>query len=297
MTISFFKDTYDKVPHDVDVEAVFSGIKNGRWKKEILELRESKNEKLKSLLPAATFSGTFIEKRKSSNLSQYSGLVTIDIDDKREAKIKKLKKMLSEDPFIFAAFISPRGGIKVLVRVDSGAEHHKTHAYLQIKEWIENNYDVEVDKSGSDTSRLCYVSYDPDLHYNPNSQMYTIDTTAVYETKVPVAPTSINFGNGERETDINVIFSLCQSWVHKRGLHYGKGGRNNYIHQIANLLNEAGLSEDQIIYAITSNHSISAKMGKELRDTVSGVCKRKSGKCGTMIINKSNKTKDLVGGE
>lgn len=288
MKASFFRDTYDKKPHNVEVKDVLMAIKEGRWEDKIVELRESKDDKLKSFLPAITWAGTFKDERKASNIDVYTGLITIDIDDKNKDRIKALKKLTKEDPFIFASFVSPRGGLKILLRVDSSKEYHKTHAYLQCKDWMQDNYpDVVIDKSGSDVSRLCYISYDPELHHNPNSQVLPIDTSIVYEKPIPiVAATDIDWSN--RETDTQKIFDLCQTWVNKRGLYYGRGSRNNYIHNIANLLNEAGLSESQIISIIATNHSISNDMNKELRNVVFGVCRRKAGKKGSLVIKSKN---------
>ena len=107
MKASFFRDTYDKKPHNVEVKDVLMAIKEGRWEDKIVELRESKDDKLKSFLPAITWAGTFKDERKASNIDVYTGLITIDIDDKNKDRIKALKKLTKEDPFIFASFVSP----------------------------------------------------------------------------------------------------------------------------------------------------------------------------------------------
>jgi hypothetical protein len=283
---SFFKNNTNTKIHNVKVEDVLMGIKNGRWKDQIEELRSTGNAKLKDLLPAATFSGVFDKERKDSNIKIYSGLITIDIDEKKESKVRNIKKSASEDPFVYACFLSPRGGIKMLIKVDAEAKHHKFSSYEVIKNWVQDNYNVVVDRSGSNMSRLCYVSYDPTLHYNPDSEVFTIEVKEVQE-KLVMAPVEVVDWNG-RETDINRIYALCKSWVEKKGVSYGRGSRNQYVFQVTCLLNEAGLSADQILYAICSNHSISADMGKEVKDTIEMTCRRKAGSRGKIII-KTNK--------
>lgn len=84
MPISIFKNTFsvDKDQAVVSVEAVLSGIKNGRWAEQVLLLRtyeKSTYDKEKTKLPAVTWSGVFSE-RTDAGLTDYSGIICLDID-------------------------------------------------------------------------------------------------------------------------------------------------------------------------------------------------------------------------
>ena len=69
-------------------------------------------------------------------------------------------------------WLSPSGnGIKFLIRTDLIASDHKA-VYFSAVEYFEEKYKLKIDISGSDVSRLCYVSYDPNLFYNPSSVPY-----------------------------------------------------------------------------------------------------------------------------
>ena len=118
-------------------------------------------------LPAVTFSGTFPKgKRKAQHLAVHSGLVTIDIDGLLPSQIPQLLAELAQMPHVVLAFISPSGlGIKVIVRVDPIPTNDLEHkgAYQACLDFFENltlEYGFEIDTSGKDCSRLCYLAHD-----------------------------------------------------------------------------------------------------------------------------------------
>jgi hypothetical protein len=143
-------------------------IANGQYKTSILDCRQLLKcgnkpayNNLKKRLPALTFSGTFTDAHKKENLLQYSRLIVIDIDNLNYDNVESEKRRLFNDKYVFAAWISPSGlGIKLLIRITSEAEDHAL-CFLCLSEYLKTNYKIEVDKSGSDVCRLCFVSYDP----------------------------------------------------------------------------------------------------------------------------------------
>ena len=119
-------------------------------------------------LPAVTFSGTFPKgKRKAQHLIDHSSLITIDIDGLLPSQIPDLLAELAQMQHVVLAFISPSGlGIKVIVRVDpipaNDLEHKGAYqACLDFFESLAEEYQFEVDTTGKDCSRLCYLSHDP----------------------------------------------------------------------------------------------------------------------------------------
>ena len=119
-------------------------------------------------LPAVTFSGTFPKgRRKAQYLVDHSSLITIDIDGLPPEQIPDLLAELAQMPHVVLAFVSPSGlGIKVIVRVDptpaNDIEHKGAYqACLGFFEDLASEYSFEIDTSGKDCSRLCYLSHDP----------------------------------------------------------------------------------------------------------------------------------------
>lgn len=154
-------------------------IKIGTYKKIILDCRSALNDgdkdlyiKLKNKLPAVTFCGEFKKGRKASEITTYNNLMVIDIDTIPYDNLIKLKKRLSEDKYILSLWNSPSGqGIKCLIKIHNKIEKHK-EVFNSIQKYFSDNFGIEIDISGKDVSRLCFSSWDENIFYNPNSEIY-----------------------------------------------------------------------------------------------------------------------------
>jgi hypothetical protein len=113
-----------------------------------------------------TFSGTF-SKRNDSNLIKHSGLLTIDFDHIKN--IDELKGALLQDVYFETEllFRSPSGdGLKWIIQIDLTKAKHKEY-FKAVSNYILKTYDVQVDNSGQDTSRACFLPHDADVFINP----------------------------------------------------------------------------------------------------------------------------------
>jgi hypothetical protein len=172
MKINFFKNKESVSPDERPKDAVYylDRIQNGKHEKIIKDLRAEvdaeKKKLLKGSLSAVTFCGTFTT-RKKDNLKQGSGLAILDFD-KLENVIEYKDKLKSND-YIFACWISPSGnGLKALVKIPiikNDAEYKNIYKQLCI-------IFPDLDTSGSDISRLCFESYDPDIYINLDSEKF-----------------------------------------------------------------------------------------------------------------------------
>lgn len=164
MKVSIYKDVYSEGT-DVQIEYVFDKIrKGGEFVTIIDKIRDSKDENeqqaLKKTLPGATFGGIF-KHRKSEKLIEATGLVTLDFD------IKGVVPDMSE--YFYALFKSPRGGYKALVKIPIVKSDSEFKQYFYA---IQNHF-PDVDTSGKDISRFCFISYDPELYINEDSVVWT----------------------------------------------------------------------------------------------------------------------------
>lgn len=167
------------IPLDVFIEA----IQFGNFQKQIEAIRQSqqkaKQTELKKELPAATISGIFSE-RKATGLISHSNIICMDFDELTDPE--GLKSEAAKLPYVLAAFISPRGnGCKVLVHID-GSQH--LEAFMAISEAIEKATGHKADTSGKDVCRLCFVSYDPKVYFNPLAQMFRPPATATAKASI-----------------------------------------------------------------------------------------------------------------
>ena len=173
MKISVFKKVTEREPsQEIRIDDFLDAIKDGKWQDEVLKIRTSKNDKeksrLKKQLPAVTISGTFSD-RKDSSLEVHSGFLAIDIDDLADSA-EDVKSILSRDNFIYAAFVSVSGkGVCAIIKVDP--KMHR-RAYEGFSDYLLKAYQIDVDSSGINESRLRFISYDPYLYINENSIIF-----------------------------------------------------------------------------------------------------------------------------
>jgi len=165
--ISYFKKFTSTTPFmAVVLEFIYNLIKSFDLKEITQKIREEKASKKD--LPAVTFSGTFL-KRCIAGLKDWSSYICMDVDDLDFAPT--LKDRISKDTFLNAVlqFISPRGrGLKIVVRVIDGVKENHELYFQAIAHYLKGAYGIEIDFSGSDWSRLCWLCHDKDVYYNPD---------------------------------------------------------------------------------------------------------------------------------
>ena len=167
---------------------ILESIQNGTYMYQIEKLRNLKNNgeeenasKLKQSLPAFTVSSTFTSKRKLEFVQDYNGILHLDYD--KVDDVSKYKEQVKDIPYTLAAFVSPSGdGLKVFVKTSSSLEQHKD-TFESLRSYYDSVLGVESDKSVKDVTRLCFVSYDEELYYNSEAEIF--DTTKVQTIKSP----------------------------------------------------------------------------------------------------------------
>ncbi len=174
--VSFQKDTWSTISKEISISEILNEISSTKYESIIDRLRKLienghidayKAEKLR--LPAVTFCATFNEQRKKEHIKEYNFIIVIDIDKLDQNKLRSYFEFLASDEYIFALWISPsNSGIKGLVALNYDFEltdidyNHKI-AFLKLKDYFFEKYEIILDSSGNDTTRLCYVTCDQSL--------------------------------------------------------------------------------------------------------------------------------------
>ena len=113
-----------------------------------------------------TFSGTF-SKRNDKSLLRHSGLITVDFD--HIADIPELKARLMQDEYFETEllFVSPSGdGLKWVIPIDL-TKAKQQDFFKAVANYIRHTYQLEVDQSGKDVSRACFLPQDAAPFINP----------------------------------------------------------------------------------------------------------------------------------
>ena len=181
---SYYKSPVtNTIPYcEANIFEVYLVIKSELYKKQTEELRsilappfgEGSGERFEQArkykarhFDYVTFSGTFT-KRNENALIQHSGLITIDFDHVPD--LPQLKHDLLNDEYFETElmFISPSGdGLKWIISIDLKECSHQQW-FKAIAAYIKATYRLEVDKSGKDISRACFLPYDPEVYINLN---------------------------------------------------------------------------------------------------------------------------------
>lgn len=250
--VSVFKEFINKV-EDKPIEQILQDIKNGTYKKEITAIRTNIDDgnkevadTLKKQLLAFTISGTFNNGRSIDKVDKYSQYVILDIDKLSSGQLQEIVNLSHLAPYTYASFISPSGnGLKIIIKVNSSKEHHK-EAYNQVVEYYEQALNIDIDTSGSDICRLCFMSYDEDCFIKPNADVFEVQLVSQEIKENKTKP---------KETEHLSTFELlerCLKFTEQKQQYYD-GNRNNFIFLFASNANRFGIYEvDTLDFCITT---------------------------------------------
>jgi len=172
---------YDNVKRIAGRQAFITEVIN-----DIRTKSERKSVSDKKKLPVAYFSASHISgRKKNENVTKHSGLIIcdIDIDDNPGTDFIQLKKDICNDKYIYACFNSPRGGIKTVVLTNIKSKELHASYFKSVKQYFLNKYHLtEIDPSGCNIARACYLPYDNHCYFNPNSFRYSLHDDEIKET-------------------------------------------------------------------------------------------------------------------
>ena len=262
MKSTIFKN-FNEVTEQKDILKILSDIKTGVYQNAITYLRKSladnkteAAERAKKSLPAFTPSATFNGGRKMEFLTNYNGLMVLDIDKLEKEKLQQCKTKIRMDDFVFASFVSPSGnGLKIFVKVSSDKEQHK-EIFLELQKYFEELLQVEIDKSGKDITRLCFFSYDPELYLNENAEVFASGAKQSVQTDSQTVKKTDN----RKPTTNNqeTIYEHSVRFTEKK-IQFTEGNRNNFVFALANNLNRKGISESMALGYILADYGYDTK--------------------------------------
>lgn len=241
-------------------------VKNGgSFKETIQEIRttvdETNKSSLKKTLPAVTISGQFSISRTLNDLINHSGFIHIDFD--KVENLDKSMELLKKDPFSFSVFLSPSGnGIKVLVKISNNKYEH-SKCFKSLEKYYHKEYNLTIDPLCKDITRAMFLSYDPNIFVNEDSEVFEIIKYAT-----------------------NNIIERCIEKVNKTQ-DFIKGNRNNYIYKLALEFNNQNVSLDNAankIIEICKDEDIGEK---EIIDSVNSAYKEKNNEGSLSLLRRT----------
>ena len=192
--ISWVTNATDTETRDVSADRVLEAIRTGGkvLQARVEEIRrlsakaakDTANE-LKRKLYAVLWSGRFSQ-RRSDALTQHSGLLCADLDGLNR-QLPAVRDKLKASPHLWALFLSPSGeGLKAIFRVSADGAKHAGN-FRAVEQHVWELTAIQIDESGKDVSRLCFLSYDPELYHNARAR-------ELEPLPEPVKPKAVNNG-------------------------------------------------------------------------------------------------------
>ena len=170
MIFSKYKTHFEKDNIKIDFEKYVELVKNGDHQGLVFNARANIKDKaiynsFKSQLPAITGSCTQKQGSRSvANVEEMNGLILLDIDDNVDTE---LRKRIDEDKYTMCSNRSVSGtGLVVFVKINPELFIESFHGLAQ---YYSDTFNVDIDQSCKDASRLRYISYDMDVFVNEKS--------------------------------------------------------------------------------------------------------------------------------
>lgn len=255
---------------------LFQEIKSNSFKNSINRIRYEFNkgnhveaDQLKSGLIAFTTAGTFGEKRTKENLVCYSQVIGLDFDNIPFDELEEKVRQINACKYTLASFISPRAnGIKVFIKINSDETNH-TIAYLQVANYYKNLLYYDFDSKCKDITRLCFVSWDLNLHLNMSASIFEVvqeERENPKESKHNKIP----------HLDKSHLLDSCLKFTEQKE-SYQVGNRNSFVHLFASNANRFGINEVDTVEYCSTNFDLNEK---EIKATVQSAYKNQSAEFG-----------------
>jgi hypothetical protein len=214
------------------------------------KLRSIKDKKeradYKKKFPYVTFSGTF-RKRSNEGIINHSGYICIDLDNVGDtARIIGIKGQILKSFIPGLIFISPSGnGLKIVYKIDISQGTHAEY-FSALSQYFKTEIKIDVDPSGKDVSRACFICYDPEVFYSDSP--HNLDKSFLNTSNIEKLPYQGKIS--KKVTDLGLIYQYCKSWLNKNE-RFAEGNRNRYITKLAGALNRFGVPEHFTIAALS----------------------------------------------
>ena len=202
--VSYQEKAWSSISKEITLNETLSIIDSELLKGKIEKLRKELEignkdyyDNNKKSLPAVTFSATFQGNRRKGSLKEYNQILVIDIDKLSKEEMTNVGEALEKEPIVFSFWKSPSNkGYKGLIKLsflekfeEINTDFQHKNAFNLISNYFLETHNIELDKSGSDITRLCFLSYDQKINIKENIKEFKVNNSnipiATKKNKVP----------------------------------------------------------------------------------------------------------------
>lgn len=282
--VSIYKSAIDSVgARTRPIQSIMEAIKSGTFAEAISLIREEKDKDvrdgLKKKLLSFTPAGVF-DRRTESGLTTPAHMIVLDVD---YSDPKKCMHVAYIDDHVRYGFVSPSGnGYKYIVPIAASKDieswkdyYYNAFAVLAVR--FKDKYNIDLDPSGKNINRICFVSYDPNL-VDKEAKPIVIDPTP------PPMPEKKVY-EGEETNDLHFKMNLAIHFVNQHK-EFSEGQRNNYVHELAATLNRMGVEQDEAESLIDQYYDLPgfSEPDNEWVKTINSAYKHNKDEHGTKVV-------------
>ena len=187
---------HSQIGKEIPMEEFVEEIRSNKHKEKIEEIRRlhaagetGEANRLKSTLQGVVTAGLFHGRRIADCIREYTFQCVLDFDGIPVEQRGELRQTVENCPYTRLRYTSPRQGEKIVVcgepveipaewtqeqRVSFFRKYHKC-MFGQLVILYEKLTGCKIDVSGSDLSRISYVSHDGQAYYDPGSVLFPVD--------------------------------------------------------------------------------------------------------------------------
>ncbi len=187
-TVSYCNTVHSELD-EIPFSEVLQTIRTGNGILSIIEqVRAVKDQNERNALKAknlpAFSMGLFENKRHKNEFLKKIQHIIIDFDHVGD-RLNDLRAQLTKDERVYCLFTSPSGdGLKLVCVLDQPITNPETYkqVYEHYTSAISRQYKQACDNT-KDASRMCFVSFDPDLLVNPNAVPLAVNIPSIGQAK------------------------------------------------------------------------------------------------------------------
>ena len=186
MKVSLFQNNTAESCEDVELLTILVGIRIGKWRNNIEALRALGTEEQKqyknTMLPCFNVSATYTHSDENG-INLHSRYAFLDAHKKYNEHVdfRELRERTQQDSYTYSCFLSWNEGLAIIVKIPDIKEYHEA-SYRALKEYYEVAIGITLDKASS-VACPCYISWDPNLYLNQDSDIFEVITEVDQEPK------------------------------------------------------------------------------------------------------------------
>ena len=193
MRLCIFSNLMAKYPRETDLNDIVKMMRSSERLQSLCEQRRellAKEKRVdadrikKKMIPAFCPGAFLFDGKGRNNVIGLTDLCFLETDHISEKRISKAMELLRKDCHTVLCLRSISGdGLHLIVRyrfkdMEQPSYHNMgknrmNHTYgavfMSLKKYYQGLLGVHIDSSGANMERLCLMSFDKDLHYNPDA--------------------------------------------------------------------------------------------------------------------------------